>query len=106
MKFGKEDVGVFVQGANLYTSTEQNFRILDFAVSQGYELDEHELAHAKLDYENNNDELSYDWYEQLDFALEDALAYLNKNCVEQGVVFTFVDTDFVLLDSNYDSMVG
>lgn len=106
MKFNKEDVGVFVEGASLHNPTEQTFKILDFAVSQGFEIDEHELSHAKLDYEFNNDELSYDWYEQLDWALEDALGYLNTKCVEQGVVFTFRDTDFVLLDSNYESVVG
>lgn len=106
MKFNKQDVGVFIQGASLYTSTEQNFKILDFAVAQGFDIDEHELAHAKLDYEHNNDELGYDWFEDLGYVVEDALEYLNNNCVEKGVVFTFVDTDFVLLDSNYESMVG
>jgi hypothetical protein len=106
MKFGKEDVGLVISGASLYNVTEQNFKILDFAVSQGFELDENELAHAKLDYEHNTDELDIDFYEELGYVVEDALHYLNTNCVEPGVVFTFVDTDFVLLDSNYESMVN
>lgn len=105
MKFNKEDVGVFVEGASLYNSTEQSFKILEFAAAQGMYIDENELQHAKLDYELDSD-VPIDFYEDLGYAVEEALDYLNKNCVEQGVVFTFVDTDFVLLDSNYESMVG
>lgn len=96
MKFSKEDVGVFVEGANLYDSTEQTFKILDFAISQGYEIDENELTHAKLDYQHS-DNLDPDFFEQLDFALEDSLQWLNTHCTEEGVAFTFRDTDFVLI---------
>jgi hypothetical protein len=105
MKFNKEDVGVVVEGATVNNYTEQSFKILEFAAAQGMYIDENELAHARLDYEADND-VPIDFYEDLGWAVEEALDYLNKNCVEQGVVFTFVDTDFVLLDSNYDSMVG
>lgn len=100
MKFNKEQVGVFITGATLYSSTEQNFKILDFAVAQGFELDHNELEHAKLDYANNIEELSPEWYEVLDYVLEDALEYLNINCVERGVAFTFIDTDFALIGVN------
>lgn len=100
MKFGKDDIGVFVEGASLYSSTEQTFKILEFAVAQGYQIDEHELAHARLDYEADRDDLPYDWYEDLGFALEDALHYLNTQCCDDGVVFTFWDTDFALIDVN------
>lgn len=100
MKFGKEDIGVFISGASLNSITEQDFKILDFAISQGFEIDENALAHAKLDFEHNTDELDRDWYEELGYTVEDALDYLNKNCVEQGVAFTFRDTDFVLIGAN------
>jgi hypothetical protein len=99
MKFSKEDIGVFVSGATLFNSTEQTFAVLDFAISQGFEIDENELAHTKLDYQSE-DGLSYDALEDLDYALEDAIAYLNTQCVEEGVAFTFRDTDFVLIDYN------
>lgn len=97
MKFSKDDVGVFISGATHYNATEQSFKILDFAISQGFEVDENEFAHAKLDYEHNTDELGIDWYDELYFVVEDALTYLNTNCVEEGVAFTFRDTDFVLV---------
>lgn len=100
MKFNKDNIGVFVEGASLYSSTEQTFKILEFAVTQGYQIDEHELSHAKLDYEFNRDELPFDWYDELDWALEHALDYLNTQCCDDGVVFTFWDTDFVLIDVN------
>jgi tRNA(Leu) C34 or U34 (ribose-2'-O)-methylase TrmL len=100
MKFSKEDIGVFIGGASLYNITEQNFKILDFAVAQGFELDENELEHAKLDYIHNTDELGYDWHEELGYVVEDALHYLNTNCVEPGVAFTFRDTEFVLIGEN------
>ena len=111
MKFNKEDVGVFVSGATVHNPTEQTFAILDFAVSQGYEMDTDALEHAKLDYKHNYDELDYSWFEDLDWALEDALGYLNTKCVDEGVVFTFWDTDFVLIDANgldnaQETMVG
>lgn len=111
MKFSKEDIGVFVSGATVHNPTEQTFAILDFAVSQGYEIDTDALEHAKLDYKDNETELDYSWYEDLDWALEDALGYLNTQCVEEGVAFTFRDTDFVLigyngLDNDLESMVA
>lgn len=97
--FSKKDVGIIVEGASLYDPTEQTFKILDFAITQGYEIDENELTHAKLDYQHSDD-LGYDFFEQLDFALEDALSYLNTKCCEDGVAFTFRDTDFVLIGAN------
>lgn len=99
MKFNKEDVGVFVSGATVHNPTEQTFAILDFAISQGFEIDENELAHTKLDYQTENG-LSYDTLEELDWVLEDALHYLNTQCCEEGIAFTFWDTDFVLIDVN------
>lgn len=97
--FTKADRGVIIPGASVYNPTEQTFKILDFAVAQGYEIDENELTHAKLDYQHNDD-LPYSFFEELDFALEDALAYLNTKCVDDGVAFTFRDTDFVLIGMN------
>jgi hypothetical protein len=94
-----------VEGASVNNYTEQSFKILEFASAQGMYIDHNELQHARMDYELDSD-VPVDFYEDLGWAVEEALDYLNKNCVEQGVVFTFVDTDFVLLDSNYESMVG
>lgn len=106
MKFGKEHTGLIVAGASVYDPTEQTFAILDFAVANGYEMDTEALATAKQSYKEEFNELDYDWYEELDWALEDALGYLNTKCVEEGVAFAFIDTDFYLLDSNYDNVVG
>lgn len=100
MKFNKEDIGVFVSGATVNNPTEQTFAILEFAVANGYEMDTEALATAKKSYELDYDSLGYDWFEELDWALEDALAYLNTKCVDSGVAFTFWDTDFVLIDEN------
>jgi hypothetical protein len=99
MKFSKEDVGVFVSGSTVYNPTEQTFAVLDFAISQGFYIDENELAHYKLDYQTE-DGISYAGLEDLDYALEDALDYLNTKCCEEGVAFTFYETDFVLIDYN------
>jgi hypothetical protein len=106
MKYGKSDVGVFVAGATENDSVEQNFKIIDFAITNGFEIDEQELAYAKDEYVQDKDELGWGWFEDIGYVTEQALEYLNTNCVERGVVFTFVDTDFVLLDSNYESMVN
>lgn len=106
MKYGKSDVGVFVAGATENDSVEQNFKIIDFAITNGFKIDEQELAYAKDEYANDYDALGWGWFEDIGYVTEEALEYLNTNCVEQGVVFTFVDTDFVLLDSNYESMVN
>lgn len=104
MKFNKEDVGLVIEGASVNNYTEQSFKILEFAYAQGFPIDHNELQHARLDYETDSD-VPVDFYEDLGYVVEDALVYLNTECCEQGVVFTFVDTDFVLLDSNYESMV-
>jgi hypothetical protein len=106
MKYGKSDVGVFVAGATENDSVEQNFKIIDFAITNGFEIDEQELAYAKDEYAEEKDQLGFGWFEDIGYVTEQALEYLNKNCVERGVVFTFVDTDFVLLDSNYESVVN
>ncbi len=96
-KFNKSDVGVYVEGASVNNYTEQSFKILEFASAQGMYIDQNELQHARLDYETDSD-VPIDFYEDLGYAVEEALDYLNKNCVEQGVAFTFVDTDLVLID--------
>lgn len=106
IKYGKDDLGVIVEGATLYSSTEQSFKILEFASYSGMEIDDNEIAHARMDYELDRDDLPYDWFEDLGFAVEQALEWLNTNCTEKGVAFAFIDTDLVLLDSNYESMVG
>jgi len=110
MMFTKEQVGVYVSGATVYNPTEQAFAVLDFAVAHGYKMNTDALAQSKISYEQNYDELGYDWFEELEWALEDAIGYLNTKCSEEGVAFTFRDTDFVLidyngLDSNYESVV-
>lgn len=100
MKFGKEDVGIYVTGATVYNVEEQGFRLVDFAVSNGFEIDMTEYDKARDEYANNFDELSYDWFEDFGWLVEDAIGYLNTHCVDSGVVFTFIDTDFVLIDVN------
>lgn len=100
MIFTKEDVGVFVSGATVHNTTEQAFAILEFAVANGYEMDTEALATAKKSYELDYDSLGHDWFEELDWALEDALVYLNTKCAGEGVAFTFRDTDFVLVGYN------
>jgi hypothetical protein len=106
MKYSKQDIGVFIPGVTENDSVEQNFKIIDFAITNGFEIDIQELSYAKDEYANDKDELGWGWFEDIGYVTEEALEYLNTKCVEQGVVFTFVDTDFVLLDSNYESVVG
>lgn len=101
MKFTKEDIGVFIAGATENNYTEQSFKILQFASAQGMYIDENELQHARLDYEADND-VPIDFYDDLGYAVEEALDYLNSNCVEQGVAFTFIDTDFCLVGGNLE----
>lgn len=96
IKYGKEDVGVIVEGASLYSPTEQNFKILEFAAYSGMPIDQDELQHAKLDYELDSD-VPIDFYEDLGWAVEEALDFLNTQCAESGVAFTFRDTDLVLV---------
>ena len=100
MKFNKDDIGVFIAGATENSYTEQSFKILEFASANGMYLDENELAHAKLDSKDND--LPIDFYDDLGYAVEEALDYLNTNCVEQGVAFTFIDTDFCLVGGNLE----
>lgn len=95
MKFSKEDVGVFVEGATLYNPTEQSFQVLRFAMSQGFEYDFPE--------DTNTDDWSYDEFEDLGWAVEEAIAYLNTECCDDDVAFTFVDTDFVLVDLDFQA---
>lgn len=100
MKFSKEDIGVFVSGATLYTPTEQTFAILEFAIANGYEMNVEALETAKKSYEFEYDSLDYEWFEHLEWELEYAIEYLNTQCVGEGVAFTFRDTDFVLIGGN------
>lgn len=100
IKYGKEDVGVYVEGATLRNPTEQSFEILKFASYSGMDIDDNEVEHARMDYELDDGDLGYDFYEELGWAVEDAINFLNSNCVEDGVVFTFRDTDLVLIGAN------
>jgi len=99
MKFNQKDVGVYVEGASLFNPTEQNLAILEFAINHGYLLTMEELQLYKDQYKSIDD-LSYDWYDDLNWELEVAIQYLNNHCCEPGVAFTFVDTDFVLIGGN------
>ena len=96
MKFSSADAGMVIPGATVFNAEEQSIAIIAFAARQGFEVDEQELTHIKLDLEAG---LHYA-YDDLDFVLEDALLYLNTECVEDGCVFTFRDTDFVLVGSD------
>ena len=100
MKFSKENIGLVVSGATLHTPTEQAFAILEFAIANGYEMNTEALETAKKSYEFEYDSLGYDWFEELEWELEYAIDYLNRECVEEGVAFTFRDTDFVLIGGN------
>jgi hypothetical protein len=99
MKYSKDDIGIFIAGASENNSTEQSFKILEFASANGMAIDDNEIQHAKLDYQDNDD-LPIDFFEDLGYAVEEALDYLNNNCCEKGVAFTFRDTDFVLISGN------
>lgn len=100
MKFGKEDLGIFIAGATENNPVEQDFKVIDFAVSQGFEIDEQELAYAKDEYFEDRDSLGFGWFEDIGYVVEEALEYLNTHCVEKGVAFAFIDTDFCLIDGN------
>ena len=102
MKYSKKDVGVYVEGASLFNPTEQTLEILQFAINHGYLLSAEELQEAR-DQFRDNDDLPYDWYEDLNWELEVAIQYLNNHCCEPGVAFTFWDTDFVLVSSGIDN---
>lgn len=103
MKFSKADVGVFIEGATLYSPTEQGFQIIYFAINQGFNIDRQAVWEAEQIYKTG--EWSYDDYEDNDFLVEEALSFLNTKCTDDDVAFTFVDSDFVLLDSGYDKVV-
>lgn len=96
MKFNSQYAGVIIPGATLFNPEEQSINVIEFAARQGFDIDENELTHMKLDLETG----TYDIYDELNYVLEDALEYLNTNCVEDGCVFTFVDTDFVLVGAD------
>ena len=96
MKFGKESLGVIVEGATLHSPEEQGFVIVDFAIEQGFEIDLNEYAKAKDEYKNEYDDLTYDWFEEFGFLVEDAVDYLNKECTEEGFIFGFNDSHFML----------
>lgn len=100
MVFTKDDIGVIISGATLHNPTEQAFAILDFAVANGYQMNTEALETAKKSYELDYDSLGYDWFEDLEWTLEDAIGHLNTKCVMGAVAFTFRDTDFVLIGYN------
>lgn len=90
MKYGSNFAGVIIEGATLRNPTEQGFEVVRFAMSHGFKCI---LPDANTD---NWDSVEWDMF---DYLVEDAIEYLNTKCVEEGFVFTFVDTDFVLLDT-------
>lgn len=96
MKFSNANTGTIIPGATLFNPTEQALEIIQFAARQGFEIDENELTHLKLDLDAG----SFNAYDEVDYVLEDALDYLNTQCVDDGCVFTFVDTDFVLVGTD------
>jgi hypothetical protein len=95
MKFNKSDIGIIIPGATVNTITEQTFKILEFAESHGFKIDIVELTKAYEEYRKG--EWEYKDEEDLGWALEEALEYLNELCTDNGVAFTFRDTDFVLI---------
>lgn len=100
-KFTKDDIGVYVVGADENDPEQQALKVIEFAMHYGYDgITSEELASYKKDYEENFQDLPYDWYEDLVDELEFAHAYLNTFKCEQGVGFTFVDTNFALIDGN------
>lgn len=98
MKFTKSEVGVVIPGATVHSFNEQTIEILKFAWRNGFEINKAELD--KAEDEVRSGEISYDELESLGWALEEALEYLNENCVEDKLVFTFRDSDFVLIGVN------
>jgi hypothetical protein len=103
MIFTKAETGIVIPGASTYNTTEQSFEIIRFAWRQGFDTNIAELDKAYNDYLNDLTG-DTDLDEDLGWEVEAALDYLNTHCVD-GVVFTFVDSDLVILDSNYDSVV-
>ena len=97
MKYGSQFTGVIITGSTVYNFTEQGLAIVRFAMSNGFKC-----LMPDSDF--------YSWspieHDKFDYLVEDAIEYLNTKCVEDGFVFTFVDTDFVLLDSNEQIVVG
>lgn len=91
-KYGYYDRGVYVSGDTLYSPTEQAYYVIQFARNEGFE--------AELPNFDNMAAWGVDELEDFGFLLEEAVAYLNNNCVEDGYVFTFRDTDFVLIGGN------
>ena len=88
MKYGKYDVGTYVSATN---PTYQSYYIIQFARGEGFKCDPIDFSELE--------ELSYDELEDFHMLLEEAVEYLNTNCVEKGYVFTFIDTDFRLIGS-------
>jgi hypothetical protein len=103
MIFTKAEAGVVIPGATVHNVTEQSFEIIRFAWRQGFDTNITELEKAYNEY-LNDESSDVDLDEDLGWEVEAALDYLNSNCVD-GVVFTFVDSDLVILDSNYDGVV-
>lgn len=95
MKLTKDDVGVYVTGSTLHSPTEQAFKIFYLAIGLGFKMEARLVKQLQDKYDEG--ELTYDDYDEIEYTLEDAIFYLNKNCVEDNLAFTFVDTDFVLI---------
>lgn len=100
-KFTKDDIGVYVVGADENNPTQQALKILEFAIHYGYDgVSAGDVQQAAEEYNEQPNDLPYYWYEDLSDELEFALAYLNNFKCEQGVGFTFVDTNFALIGAN------
>lgn len=100
-KFTKDDIGVYVVGGDENNPEQQAIKILEFAMHYGYDgITSEELAAYKKDYDENFQDQWLDWYEDMADELEFALAYLNIYKCEQGVGFTFVDTNLALIGAN------
>lgn len=93
MKYGSNFTGVIIEGATLYNPTEQGIAVVRFAMSHGFKC---------VLPDSNTDNWSDIDYDMFDYLVEDAIEYLNTKCVEDGFVFTFEDTDFVLI--GYDGL--
>ena len=98
MKFGKESVGVFIEGSTLRNPTQQSAEIVQLAVRLGLDLNMEQWGedYGKI-VANDLDDWSYEDFENLDWLVEDAMYFLNANCTDDGYAFTFRDTDFVLI---------
>lgn len=77
-KYSKKDIGCYLDGARGYSN--QGKIIQEFAKQNGWKEE------LELDY--NKEEFNY--------AVDEAIKYLNKNHVKEGVYFGFNEGDFGL----------